>query len=269
MTERDMLSGRLKDLSGRAYRNDYLTHTDFLGVSEQADFHAILASQGVQPSVHRLNGAPYVLWGGWEEAERCAAVFLPSYLDEDSFIEGELTAPQVVACLSCRPLDSRFADDLTHRDFLGALMNLGIERDQIGDILVDREAAQAAIFVLADLAETVARELTRVKHTSVTCFLIPPGECAIRPEFELREGSVASERVDAVISLVFRLARGKTQAYIDAERVFADGRAVTSAGQVLKPGTRVSVRGLGKFVYEGCVTETKKGRLFVRVRVYK
>ncbi len=269
MTERDMLAGRLRDLSGRAYRNDYLTHTGFLGVSEQADFHEILSAQGVPSSVHRLNGAPYVLWGGWEEAERRAVVFLPSYLDETSFIEGELSSPQVVACLSCVPLDSRFADDLTHRDFLGALMNLGIERDQIGDILVDRAESRAVIFVLADLAETVASDLTRVKHTSVTCRLIPPGECAIRPDFELREGSVASERVDAVISLVFRLARGKTQAYIDAERVFVDGRTVASAGQILKPGARVSVRGLGKFIYEGCVAETKKGRLFVRVRVYK
>ncbi len=269
MNPTDYMPARLRELANRAYQNNYITHTAFLGSAEQADFYSALAKLGVPKTVPELDGVPYLLWGGHPDAERVMAVFLPSYLTPEAFYEQENEAPSVLACLKAEPLMRKFSDDLTHRDFLGALMNLGIERETIGDILIDRENASAFLFIAADLAHLVTEELVRVKHTSVSCRQIPPSECTVRPEFEVREGSVASERLDAVLAFVFRLARGKAQELITREAVFVDGRTAVSAGADLTPGSRVSVRGFGKFIYDGAVNTTKKGRTFVRVRVFK
>jgi RNA-binding protein YlmH len=145
-------------------------------------------------------------------------------------------------------------------------MNLGSEREKIGDILVD--GSSAYIFVLSDMAETVARELTRVKHTSVDCGLVSPSECDVQPKFTEVSGSVASQRVDAVLAMVWHLSRGRSQEIIKAENVFINGQTVNDPGYNLKSGDRVTVRGHGKFIYEGMGTMTKKGRFYANVRVY-
>ena len=269
MTDTDFLESRIKELSNKTFQNEYTTHTDFLSVSEQALLHDAMRKLGVPDQSNRIGGAEYLLWGGYEDSERRVCAFLPSYMDADSFILQETDAPEVVSCLHISPVQVRFADDLSHRDYLGALMNLGIDRGQIGDILIDRSDSSAYCFVLKTMAEYICRELCRVKHTTVLAAEVPPGKCAVRPEFEEREGSVASERLDAVLAFVFRLARGKAQELIDREAVIVDGRTAHSGGSSLKAGSRVSVRGFGKFIYTGVVTSTKKGRLFVRVNIYR
>ena len=98
--------------------------------------------------------------------------------------------------------------------------------------------------------------------------VVPAGECVVRPAFEIREGSVASERLDAVLAFVFRLSRQAAQDKVAAEEVFVDGVTASSAGMSLKTGSRVSLRGCGKFVYEGELHETRKGRCFVRVKLF-
>ena len=148
-------------------------------------------------------------------------------------------------------------------------MNLGIDRGQIGDILIDRADHSAYVFVLKMMADFICRELCRVKHTTVLAKEVAPGKCTVRSEFEEREGSVASERLDAILAFVYRLARGKAQELIEREAVIVDGRTAFSGGYDLKPGARVSVRGFGKFIYDGVISNTKKGRLYVRVRVFK
>lgn len=280
--DREYLAGRIRELAHKAYQNDFLTHTNFLSVSEIADFHEILRRAGQNPTVRSYEGVPYVLYGGRVtnsvngadtaletpgDEERQVVCFLPSYLDEETFLLGEQAAPSVVSCIEIAPVNRRFADVLSHRDFLGSLMNLGIERDLIGDILTDETVAY--VFVMKDIAEYICKELTRVKHTTVLCKEVLPAECTIVPQFEEVEGSVASERLDAILSMVYHLARGKSQELIEAEQVFVDGRTAYSGGYDLRAGARVSVRGHGKFIYLGAAHETRKGRLFVRVRVYK
>lgn len=81
-------------------------------------------------------------------------------------------------------------------------------------------------------------------------------------------GSVASPRLDSVISLVFKTSRSKTLPFIEGERVFIDGRLCISPGRQLKEGEIISVRGLGKFRYTGAGNQTKKGRFFVNAEKY-
>ena len=269
MADIDFLVSRIKDLSNKTFQNEYTTHTDFLSVSEQAALNDAMRRLGVPQQSDRVGGTTFLLWGGFDDAERKVCAFLPTWLDADGFTLQESTAPEIVACLHISPVQAKFADELTHRDYLGALMNLGIDRGQIGDILIDREDRSAYCFVLKTMAEYITKELCRVKHTTVLTKEVPPDRCSVRPEFEEREGSVASERLDAILAFVYRLARGKAQELIEREAVIVDGRTAFSGGYDLKPGARVSVRGFGKFIYAGGISRTKKGRLYIRVRVYK
>ena len=256
------MAARFLELSRRAYENNYVTRTDFLTLNEQAMLEDMRMGR-LSGTTERLSPAKVVLYGGFSDAERKAAFFLPDYMEEEDVPKDE------IACLKISPLQRQFADELTHRDYLGALMNLGIERDLIGDILLDRTQAEAWIFVVAERANIIENELTRVKHTSVSVKLENAENCHVRPEFDERSGSVASERTDAVLAFVYRLSRGKAQELISREAVSVDGRIISSAGQTLKDGSRVSVKGFGKFIFDGIEKETKKGRLFVRVRIFK
>ena len=269
MADSDYMEGRIRDLARSAYMNDYITHTDFLSASEQAEFHKALRKLGVSRPVDRVEGVQYIFYGGFDEAERQTAVFLPSWLDAQTYKAQEGETPQVVTCLKVSPAAAKFADSLTHRDYLGALMNLGITRGQIGDILIDREDSSAFVFVFKDMADFICNELSRVRHTTVIPREVPPSSCTIRPEFEIRSGSVASPRLDAVLSFVCRLSRGRAQELIMREAVTIDGQTALSGAHELKDGSRVSVRGFGKFVFMGSRGTTKKGRNYIEVKIYK
>lgn len=240
MDQNALLEGRIRDLSEKAYNSNYLTHSCFLAASELAQFHAILRKQGISSKVHAVNGAPYLIFGGRADADRNVVVFLPDYMTEESFLAEEPAQGDVIRCLHVTPLNRKFTDALTHRDYLGALMNMGIERDQIGDILCGD--AEAFIFVLSDMADIIAREFTRVKHTSVSCEVVPPSACTLEPAWE---------------------------ELITAENVFIDGRTVIDTSYTLKPDERISVRGHGKFIFTGTGNTTKKGRVYAHVKLYK
>jgi RNA-binding protein YlmH len=264
---RTFLAGRVKDLALRAYQNNYITNTEFLSLSELNEFFRILSSEGVPAQSRSYQGARFVIYGGYEDAERAMVCFLPEYMDEESFLLAENAEPSVLSCVHVEPVNSRFADDLTHRDYLGALMNMGIERDQIGDILTGDQ--EGYVFATPQVADLMVKELIRIRHTSVKCTVVCPSECDIRPSFSEESGSVASERIDAVIAFVYHLSRSEAQKLIESESVFIDGRTAYSGGYDLKSGSRVSVRGHGKFIYDGPQGTTRKGRLFVKVRVFQ
>ena len=281
MNEQEFLKARLRELSSRAYQRDILQHTAFLGMSEQAVF---LEHQ------KEFTGTSYCLYGGHEEAERRVIAFLPSYIElppaeteggADKEADGEADRKanrkadgaadrkaalfsDIIACVRIRPRNEKFSDALTHRDYLGALMNLGIEREKLGDILTD--GTEAYLFCMADIAPYLCENLNKVRHTSVSCEQIAAEACGMHPQYEELSVNVASERLDAVISAVWKLSRGISAELIAGEKVFVDGKTARQAGSGIPQGTRVSVRGYGKFIYEGAERETKKGRLYVRVR---
>ena len=266
-----LLAARIQELSERCFQRDIPQHTEFLDAAGQAVFHELKRS---------LSGARYLLYGGYPEADRRVLLFLPSYLElpepvaasgqEQREQEEDAMLPalfaEVLACIRISPLNEKFSDELTHRDYLGALMNLGIERDKTGDIL--KEGASAYLFCMADIADFICEELHRVRHTSVSCERISPEACRVRPAFEELSVNVASQRLDAVIAAVYKLSRGTAAELIAGDRVFLDGRSAAKTGEALREHTRVSVRGYGKFLYEGTAGETRKGRLYVRIRKF-
>ena len=250
MDSGEITKKRLLDLAKRSYEGGYYLFSDFLDLAAQAELVAVRTAYGHGSST---------TFGGAEGAERVMARFG----SEEDFGYSE---DFPIACIRCEPKSMKFADKLTHRDFLGALMNLGIERSTLGDIVVCENVGY--IFAKMDICEFIVTELTRVKRTDVVCTLTegaPEGELY---KTERRVVQAVGERVDAVIAKVFSISREESLSYFKRRLVFVDGRQMENNSYIPKVGERVSVRGLGRFIYLGYQTLSKKGKLNIEVDLY-
>lgn len=242
------LQKRFSELAARADSRGRYTFTQFLTPAEQD----VLLRQAGQLRV------PVCRMGGYDGAERCVACFG----NEDSL---GYPPESPIRCLRISPVAKKFAQSLTHRDFLGALMSLGLERRLLGDIQLTE--GDAYLFCLAEILPFICDSLTQVARTTVSCTECDPPEALSVPP-EPTELVVASERLDALIAAVWRLSRSEAHELLEKGLVFLDGRLTESAAHPLKEGTLVSVRHRGRFRYEGALRETKKGRLRVSVRIW-
>lgn len=243
------MAKRFHDLANTAYRRGIATFSDFLTLND------INTLNGMKKDISFVTIS---LSGGYEAAERQMAAFVP-----ETYYELQTDYP--ISILKITPLNNKFAERLNHRDFLGAILNLGIDRSKIGDILVKEHCAYC--FAHSSMTDFLTDELTRIKHTSVKIQVVSEAE-DIKPEFQHIEGSVSSERMDTILALAFSGSRSALSGLVGAEKVFLNGKLCYSNSQLLKPGDIVSVRGFGKFVYRGFISNTKKGRLFVALDKY-
>lgn len=264
MDERELLRGRIRDLYNRTQQGDYLNHTGFLSPDLQS--YARLVVREEQIPERRGAGAFCLFYGGSEETDRQMLFFLPSYMSAEELICGIESGEGALTCIKISAVRAGFAEPPSHRDYLGSLMNLGIGREQIGDIFCREN--EAYVFAAADIAPFICRELTRVRHTTVITQIIPPAQCPVLVNTREESGSSSSERIDSLVALVFHLSRSKAQKLIEQEKVFLEGRVITSASYQPSSGERISVRGLGKFRYLGADGRTRKGRLIVRFERY-
>ena len=244
-----LLQNRIIDLSRTAHHQGIVTFTGFLNLNER---QILLATPRAQ--LHTT----YRLSGGYPESERVIAAFLPD--------ERDLDAPNYpIRPLLVRPTHKKFADDLGHRDFLGAILSLGIERRMVGDILVtDREAV---VFAEASIAPYIAENLSSVRRTAVTVGAVNPADFHYTPKYLVKKGSVASVRLDALIALAFGLPRNRAVTVIEDGQTFVNGKRISSNGYKLVDNDIISVRGLGRFLYQGVSGTSRKERLFVEVWV--
>ena len=192
-----------------------------------------------------------MLWGGTENSERVVARFG----DEDEIGYSEEFPIRI---LFVKPKLEKYADQLTHRDFLGAILNLGIERDMLGDILVHENSAY--FFVLGKISDVILSDLDRVKHTSVSCRVVDEVPGDFLPKLSDEHITVSSPRLDAIIAKVYHLSREDAKALFDDEKVTLNGRLCKNPETILQANTTVSVRGYGKLEYKGEEHTTKKGK---------
>lgn len=253
--EETLLQKRLIELSRTAYMRGIVTFSDFLNLNELNILHT---------TPKNLFLSQYETFGGYGLAERQMVAFLPDALYAFSDLEDTLEYPFQV--LEISPLNKRFSEELSHRDYLGAVMNLGIERCKLGDIMV--EGNRGILFVKEELSDYIRENLTRIRHTSVMVSLSPDFPEDYEPKYEEIKGTVASIRLDTVLSLAFPLSRSKLTAYIEGAKVFVNGKLITSNGYRLKEGDMISVRKMGRILYGGILSETKKGRYLTVVRKY-
>lgn len=199
-------------------------------------------------------------FGGYADAERKMLCFLPDYLEED-FLYGE-ESPLV--CLRASFFEG---DAPSHRDFLGALMGCGIERDVVGDILVG--SGSCDFFVTAQIAPHIEQTLLSVGRTRVRvqAIALRDVQCPAAEFVEVRD-TVASMRLDSIVSVGFRIGRSLAAQYIGAGKAAVDGLPCEKADKLLAQGMCVSVRGLGKIKLHSVSAQTKKGRTWVVIHRY-
>lgn len=251
-SEKDLqqLKNRLLELAEKSYSRGIYTYTPFLGLSEQQVFHAVAREAAY---------AGYGMEGGAALCERKLIRFgNPEKLGYDE--------PYPIAHIEISPVTPKFAEALTHRDFLGAVMNLGIERGTIGDIFIQEKGA--VLFCHENIAGYIIDNLNQVKHTNVRC-CIPEGEVKLKgAEPRIVYITVASVRIDGVVAKIYNISRNDSQELFRAGKIFVNGILVENTSYQLKEADAVTVRGYGKFVYYGQIGTSKKGKDRVKAGIF-
>lgn len=248
MNDWDLLKKRFIELARKAASRGTAFCTGFLSMAEQADFF-MMAPQ--------IKDVSYKLFGGAPACERQILMFAAEPAEAEFPID----------CLLVEPLNPRFSEELTHRDFLGALVNLGIARATLGDIFV--YSNKAHVFCLNSISGFITENLTRVKHTSVRCTVCENCDAKFLPKLREHNITSASERLDAVLSAVYKLSREQSAQLVAKGCTYINGRLIQDASRSLKPNDIVTARGFGRFIYDGVTGSTKKGRSRIVVRIYE
>ena len=235
--ETKLLEHRFIELSRIAFEREIVTYSDFLNLNDQNILHTLPKNKLY---------SRYVLLGGYDITPK------------------EIDYP--FCAVKIEPKNKRFSEDLTHRDFLGSILNLGIDRSKTGDILVTEDSA--LLFINKDLVSVVTEDLTRVRHTVINSSVINLDMINYTPDFQQIKGTVSSVRLDSLLPLAFSSSRSKLSGLIEGAKVFVNGKLITSNGYQVKEGDLISVRGLGKFRFEEAGKITKKNRISVTIQKY-
>ncbi len=253
MTENERFISLVCDKIRKAENAYMLTRTNFLNLSERS----------LAASVCKENGAKPFFWGGYPDAERTVLFLLPDYMEADEKFPEEEDNP--LCLLHCKI--SAGAKSLTHRDYLGSLLALGIEREVIGDILVRENGAE--IIILKTIADYLLANYEKAGTVPLKCeiqpirSLVPPEQKTVT----VRE-SVASIRLDSVISAVFGFSRTVACEHIAKGLVFVNDTQAAKPDAKLNIGDKIVVRGFGKAYFKEIGGTTRKGRLSVLFEKY-
>lgn len=250
--EERLLLARVLDKMEAARRRSVPACTGFLSPGERAAAERLIAAAG-HPR--------HLFFGGYEGAERTVCAFLPDWQEEEGWYTG---GDCPVAALRCT---FREEETPSHRDFLGAIMGLGISRETVGDILVGR--GQCDILLLQELSAYLLQNLDSAGRVHLKLRSLPLDELT-PPErrSELFHDTVSSLRLDAVAAAAFRLSRGKAAQLIAERRLTLNYRECLKPDRTVAEGDVLSCRGLGKCVVREIPGLSKKGRTIVVLERY-
>ena len=251
MTEEQVLMGRLRDLAKRAYDKNVYTYSSFLSLPEQALFDTMK---------EEFSFIPYSLQGGHEMAERKVVEF-----GAEEMFGYPGTFP--ISVLKVSPVAEKFGEELNHRDYLGSLMNLGIRRDTIGDILVKGKIGY--IFCLDEVVEFILQNLVKIRHTQISCERIESVGPELKPTLVDESYPVSSMRLDVIIAAACKLSRKEVLGFFERSEIQLNGRVTTENAVNLRVGDVFSVRGKGKFILDSIGGTTKRGRTYVNLKKYQ
>lgn len=207
-------------------------------------------------AVCRQEKAEGRFFGGYEDAERRVFGVFPDWCEPDDSLY------PIVALTA----EYRAADRLTHRDFLGTLMALGITRESVGDILTGE--GRTVLFVIKDIAPYLLAQVEKVGGTGVRLAEGMTGELPAGGGFEELAGTVSSPRLDCMVAALIRQSRGKAQQLIAEGNVSVNSLLCEKETRILSEGDRISIRGAGKFIIDSLGGLSKKGRTIYKARKY-
>jgi RNA-binding protein YlmH len=257
--EEKLLFSKLLDrlfLCQKTFQN---TYSDFMDPS-----HAEKFMKALEGEAHEKMAA----FGGAPGCERQMAGFAPEH--------GELSPLSFPISQAVISFNGKFNSSPSHRDFLGALMGLGIDRGKVGDILI--EEGKATVFLHRDICGFVVENLEKVGKTGVSCCAKEydaEGKALWEEWPELRsddarplDAVVSSLRVDSVVSAIFNIPRSKSLEKVQSGKVSVNWTISLNPAKHVSTGDMISARGLGRVRVTEILGETAKGKIRIRALKY-
>ena len=251
--EKLILSKILDKISFCETRNQ-IQVTDFLDLAEQQLITKFLKLQKQEN---------YILFGGFEEAERKVIIFYPEKL-ESLIIENKIDFNEWIKVLRIT-LPNENKGKYEHKNYLGALMKLGIKREKVGDILVDNDGADILISKdILKFLENSLSELTRFQKAKIEEIELENLR-KIEIQKEIFTITVSSMRLDNIVAELAKCSRSKALEYLIQERVFVNYEQITKQTKEIKEEDRITIRGKGRFIIKEIMGNTRKGNIVLQV----
>lgn len=253
MTKDELTLAKIEDKIAQSRDGWYVTATGFLDSHEQA-----LAKKAAMHAA----GVRTLMYGGYDHAERRMLVCIPADLPVS---DEEATDGLVMVLRVTKPAMSRA---LSHRDYLGSILGLGIERRLTGDILVRDDGAD--IFIVPEIADFLLREYHQAGRTAVKTGIVSAGEVII-PEArcEIIKDTVSSVRLDSVVSSAFRISRNTAADAVRSGLVSVDHAECVKVDAKVEEGSILVLKGKGKAILEEIGKESKKNRIWIRIKRFR
>lgn len=252
-----LLVSRLLDKIEFVEKKNNVESTDFLDMHQRAILEKMLKM---------IKYKNYMIYGGYENAERTMIILYPEKLDtvfeNDYFDYNNLV--QIIRII----LPNEMRGKYSHRDYLGAVIKVGIKREKVGDIITSIDGAD--IIVSKETVEYLKTSLSELTRFSKSIFEVQQVEelNIVPPKTEMINIIVPSMRMDSIVSEVVRTSRSKVIEFINSERVFVNNELTTKNSKMLKENDMITVRGKGRFKVKQIVNSTKKGNLVVEIEKY-
>ncbi len=238
-----------------AQLQDQISYCLEYGIPGNTDFLDSRQAALAESLCRKFSGLNYRLDGGYEEGERRICRLTPEGQEE-------------LGLLSVLRIQKKGPKDLSHRDYLGSLLALGIKRSQLGDILVREEGAD--VLILKELGPFFLSELERVGNQPVAVEIKDLDQLQVVsvPREEVRM-TVSSLRLDNLTSAAFRVSRGDASEAIRQGLIFVNGLPQSKPDRNLQPGDKLVFRGKGKIILSDILGNTKKDKIAVVIQIFK
>lgn len=241
--EEKLLLSHLYDNYLKTLLKNYNTYSDFF--SEEK-------TSLIKTAFGKVSDIKFVTYGGYKGAERVISAFLVNE-DAENF---------PVLCIE---ISGKNIEKLSHRDFLGALMGLGIKREMVGDIITGEKCY---VFVKEEIADYILLNLTKVGNYGVSVSLYNGEEIVREEKCEIISSTVESLRLDLILTRGFNIKRSDAVKFISGGKVFVSGREVLSNDYKVKENEKITLKGKGKIVFLKSNGLSKKGKMIIDIKRY-
>lgn len=233
---------------------------------EATDFLDMYQIALVKSFFKKIEFDNYVLFGGFENAERRIAILFPENYNINMVEKNYSKIIKGIRIVLPEQRDGSI--DYSHRTYLGAIVKVGMKREKVGDILVSKNGAD--IIVKQETGEILIQELKSLTRFEKSNFEIIDITELQEPEIKIEEVNiiVPSLRLDNFVSDLARTSRNKALQIINSERVFVNGQNETKAAKQVKIGDTITIRGKGRFVVKEMVGSTRSGRSVIKIEKF-
>jgi len=248
-TSEKFFFAKLNDMARLCEKNGSYCFSSFLDERQCAE-----AEMWCRKNIGSLQ---FMLWGGFEGAKRKILAVYQEYCSD--FVKSEFP-------LKCVTFSYRKTDSLSHRDFLGTFMGMNLKRETIGDIVTGEGSAQAIVTETA--SKLICSSVSKIGKTGVKCTDTLPFEMSVQENFQTLSGTVASVRLDCIVSFATGKSRENAVKLIRSEKTDVNHLPRTSVSSEVREGDVISIRGTGRFVLKSIDGTTKKDRLHITMLKY-